>query len=169
MRGVTEMFSQERRGGERKRKWVIGQRNEGLEGEIKGEGRQTDSRRMTERGRQRDGQRHITQRNRKPWQSSFKRMKNDTLKSPNWEPEGIQGMLWHFIFQLLVVWGEKKKQKSWSISWQEHHRKTVFPSFFHLKYSYCCISFHSFYSAEVLAWPSQADWHTSGVDGLFRQ
>lgn len=120
--------------------------------------RETDSKRMTERQIARRTKTHYAE-EQKAVTKLVQRMTNDA--TPNWEPEGIRGGSDILYFGSWLSEQKKKKVAKKSFT----GRSSYYTSNIHIMWMHSLY----FYPAEALARPSQAVWHSRGVDVLFRQ
>lgn len=122
--------------------------------------RKTDSKRMTERQTARQTKTHYAE-EQKAVTKLVQRMTNDALKSPNWEPEGIR------VGSDISYFGSWLSEQKKNIKRAKNFTKcsSYYTSNIHIVWMHILY----FYPAEVLARPSQAVWHSRGVDVLFRQ
>lgn len=120
--------------------------------------RETDSKRMTERQIARRTKTHYAE-EQKAVTKLVQRMTNDA--TPNWEPEGIRGGSDILYFGSWLSEQKKKKVAKKSFT----GRSSYYTSNIHIMWMHILY----FYPAEALARPSQAVWHSRGVDVLFRQ
>lgn len=120
--------------------------------------RETDSKRMTERQIARRTKTHYAE-EQKAVTKLVQRMTNDA--TPNWEPEGIRGGSDILYFGSWLSEQKKKKVAKKSFT----GRSSYYTSNIHIMWMHIIY----FYPAEALARPSQAVWHSRGVDVLFRQ